>query len=150
MNKSFIAVVAGGMLALVATGCTSFETNRTGNPVEIKMQAEVKPEIEAGKNMVDGHARVNCLFGIFTWGVDSQAVGVNYGTGDSGGLGFFSNPADMARNGAAFNACNDSKADLLLAPRYNVTVKDYFVFKTVDCDVKGYPGKLKSIKVINK
>lgn len=148
MFKSILAVIASGVLALSCTGCTSFETNRTGSPVEVKMQAEVKPEIEAGKHMVDGRAKVNCLFGIFTWGAESQAVGINYG--GSSGSGFFTSPADVARNGAAFQACSDAKADLLLAPRYNLTIKDYIVFKTIDCEVKGFPGKLKSVKVINK
>ena len=141
------AMLLGGVLALFGTGCSSFETNRGGNQVEVTMAAKAVPEIEAGKDAVTGHAQVNCLFGVFTWGVDHQAVGVNYG---AAGGGLFASPADLARNGAAYQACNAAQADLLLAPRYNLTVKDYFVFKIVDCEVKGYPGVLKSIKIVKQ
>lgn len=145
MNKIFMMITVV-VLGIVSTGCTSFETNRVGEQVKVDMAVKVEPEIEAGKQMVEGNATVNCLFGLFTWGVDSQALGVNYtNNGISGGL--FTSSADIAKNGAAYNACTDAKADLLLAPRYNLTVKDYFVFKTVKCQVKGYPGVLKSIKI---
>lgn len=146
MNKIIMMIITVVGLAIVSAGCTSFETNRVGEQVKVKMEVQVEPEIEAGNQMVEGNATVSCLFGLFTWGVGSQALGVNYtNNGVSGGL--FTSPADIAKNGAAYNACADAKADLLLAPRYNLTVMDYFVFKTIKCEVKGYPGVLKSIKV---
>jgi hypothetical protein len=145
MNRIIMMIATVGLM-VIATGCTSFESNRVGEQVKVDMKVKVEPEIEAGKQLVEGNAKVNCLFGIFNWGVDSQVLGVNY-TNNACGSSLFTSPADIARNGAAYKACNKAKADLLLAPRYELTVKDYFVFKTVNCQVKGYPGVLKSIKV---
>jgi hypothetical protein len=145
MNKIIMMIMIVG-LVIAGSGCTSFETNRVGEQIKVDMAVKVEPEIEAGKQMVEGNATINCLFGLFTWGVDNQALGVNYtNNGISGGL--FTSPADIAKNGAAYNACTEAKADLLLAPRYNLTIEDYFVFKTIKCQVKGYPGVLRSIKV---
>ncbi len=148
MQKIVMLMVAVVALTLVTAGCTSFETNRVGDQVKVRIEAQVEPEIEAGNQTVEGNATVNCLFGIFTWGVSSQAIGIDYYGNDNGfGSGLFASPAEIARNGAAYQACTGANADLLLAPRYNLTVNDYFVFKTVACQVKGYPGVLKSIKV---
>jgi len=148
MKKIIMMILAGGVLAVAGTGCTSFETNRVGEQVEVKMPLNVEPVVELGNQTVEGNATVNCLFGIFTWGVSNQAVGVDYyGNGTCAGAGMFSSPADVAKNGAAYNACTGAKADLLLAARYNVTETNYFVFKKVECQVKGYPGTLKSISI---
>lgn len=144
MKKIIMMIVAVGVLTTVGTGCTSFETNRAGDQVKVHMDVQAEPEIEAGNKMIEGSATVNCLFGIFTWGTDHQAVGIDYGGSASG---FFTGASDVAKNGAAYSACTGANADLLLAARYNLTVKDYFVFKTVECQVKGYPGILKSVKI---
>lgn len=146
MKKIIMMILAGGVLAVAGTGCTSFETNRVGDQVEVKIPLTVEPVVEASNQMVEGNATVNCLFGIFTWGVSSQAVGIDY-TGTSAGASMFTSPADIAKNGAAFDACTGAKADLLLAARYNLTETNYFVFKKVECTVKGYPGILKSINI---
>lgn len=146
MKNVFVMILAGVALAVVGVGCTSFETNRGGREVEVKMPLNVEPIVEAGNQMVEGNATVNCLFGIFTWGVSSQAVGVDYFNHCSS-ASVFTSAADVAKNGAAYNACTGANADLLLAARYNVTETNYFVFKKVECQVKGYPGTLKGISI---
>lgn len=148
MKQLILTMISCGALALFVTGCTSFETNRAGNQITVHMDKTVDPEIEVGNTQVEGQATANCLFGVITWGVDHQALGVDYG-GNANRLSFLSGPADIVKNGAAYAACNKVNADLLLAPRYNLTVKDYFVFKIFNCEVKGYPGTLKSLKVVN-
>jgi len=40
-----------------------------------------------------------------------------------------------------------ANADILLTPQYDLTIKDYFVFKTVDCQVKGFPGTIKNVTI---
>jgi len=146
MKNVIVMILAVGVLAVVGTGCTSFETNRVGDQVNVKMPLNVEPIVEAGNQMVEGNATVNCLFGIFTWGVSSQAVGIDY-IGTSSGTSIFTSPADVAKNGAAFDACTGAKADLLLAARYNLTETNYFVFKKIECQVKGYPGILKGVNI---
>jgi len=148
MKKIIMMILAGGVLAVAGTGCTSFETNRVGEQVEVKMPLNVEPVVELGNQTVEGNATVNCLFGIFIWGVSSQAVGVDYyANGGYAGVGMFTSAANVAKNGAAYNACTGANADLLLAARYNLTETNYFVFKKVECQVKGYPGTLKGINI---
>ena len=99
MKKNIMLLFFVGAVALIMTGCSSFETNRTGNPVDVKMVVEVQPNVELKDEMVSGSASVNCLFGIFTWGVDKQAVGVNYGV--SGSSSIFGDFNSVVKNGAA-------------------------------------------------
>ncbi len=146
MKKTIMMLLAVGALAVVTTGCNSFETNRVGEQIDVKMELPVNPEVEAGKEMIAGKAKVHCLFGIFTWGVSKQAVGINYFNGYQG-TSFFTSPADVARNGAAYNACVDANADLLLAPRYELDINDFFVYKSIDCKVKAFPGFLKAVTI---
>ena len=144
-EENFNLTFCVGTAALITSGCTSFETNRAGNPVDVKIEVVAQPDIELGKEMVSGQATANTLFGFITWGVEKQAVGVNYGGG--GSSSFFGDTNAVVKNGATYDACNKSKADLLVAPRYDITTKNYIVFKKTDCQVKGYPGILKSIEI---
>ncbi|MOA04331.1 hypothetical protein D3C78_1238800 [compost metagenome] len=72
---------------------------------------------------------------------------MTYG-GDSGsGLGLGAlDPVSSAKAAAAFKAVKSSGADLIVAPRYEVTVEDYFVFKKVDVKVVGNKGSINSIR----
>jgi hypothetical protein len=51
-----------------------------------------------------------------------------------------------AKAAAAYKAVKSSGADLLVAPRYEVTVNDYFIFKQVNVKVTGNKGSIKSIR----
>ena len=148
-NKKKSAIIALCSVVFLVTGCSSFETNRQGQPIDIRMPLDVIPNVVAQDTKVAGSAKVSCLFGIFTWGCEKQAVGVTYGTPAEGAsfLKFFVGANDVARNGAAYDACSKANADILLTPQYDLTVKDYFVFKTVDCQVKGFPATIKNVTI---
>ena len=51
-----------------------------------------------------------------------------------------------AKAAAAFKAVKNSNADLIVAPRYEVSVNDYFLFKKVDVKVTGSKGTIRSIR----
>jgi len=83
-------------------------------------------------------------------------VGVDYGTATAvtgGALGellsFTSKSEIVARNAAAYKATTSANADIILAPQYVVTTEDYFVYKSINCKVKGYPGYIKGVKVVD-
>lgn len=146
--RIFSAAVAMGALALLATGCSSFETSRQSESIDMHMPLTVIPNVEAGNTRVEGSAKVSCLFGIFSWGCEKQAVGVTYGEHEKASpLKFFVGPDEVAKNGAAYDACSKVNADILLTPQYDLTIKDYFVFKTVDCQVRGFPGTIKNVTI---
>ena len=52
----------------------------------------------------------------------------------------------LQKQGATYNACAANKADRLLAAKYKVDVKDFFVYKNVTAQVTGYPGVIKGVK----
>lgn len=148
ITRIFSAAVAMGTLALLATGCSSFETSRQSESIEMHMPLTVIPNVEAKDTKVEGSAKVNCLFGIFTWGCEKQAIGVTYWEHEkTAPLKLFVGPDEVARNGAAYEACAKANADILLASQYDLTVKDYFIFKTVECQVKGFPGTIKNVTI---
>lgn len=69
--------------------------------------------------------------------------------------GFFENIVDggasVVQNAALFKACDQSKADAILAARCKLEKKDYFLFAVYDCEIKGFPANLKAIeKVVEK
>ena len=55
-----------------------------------------------------------------------------------------------AKSVALYNACEQNNADQLLGTTFDYVVKDYFVFATVNCIVKGFPAKVKGVKMIEK
>ena len=157
MKKSlFLSTIAAGMLALIGTGCSTIEASKVGDQVSVHMPVFVKPTVETRNTAISGSATVHSLFGIFTWGPSVQAVGINYGTtaNSTGGalgelLSFASKSEAVARNAAAYKATTSVNADIILAPQYVVTTKDYFVYKSINCKVKGYPGFIKGVQVVD-
>ncbi|MNJ65920.1 hypothetical protein D3C77_619600 [compost metagenome] len=72
---------------------------------------------------------------------------MTYGADGGSGLGLAAfDPVSSAKAAAAFKAVKSSDADLIVAPRYEVSVQDYFVFKKVDVKVTGSKGSIKNIR----
>jgi len=55
-----------------------------------------------------------------------------------------------AKSIALYNACEKNNADQLLGVTFDYVVKNYFIFAKVDCTVKGFPAKVKGIKMVEK
>ncbi|HBP6037750.1 MULTISPECIES: hypothetical protein [Pseudomonas aeruginosa group] len=127
------------------TGCTSYNISQPSAPVDGLVKTDLKADVAVGAP-ISGQSSVNILFGFIKFGGDSQfADGVTYGGGESGlGLGF--DPISSAKAAAAFKAVKSADADLIVAPRYEVSVNDYFVFKKVDVKVTGSKGTIQSIR----
>ena len=157
MKKTlFMTSVLAGVMALLGTGCSSIEASKVGDQVSVHMPVFVKPTVETKDTVINGSATVHSILGIFTWGPNAQAVGVNYGTSAAitGGvlgdlLSFTSKSEIVARNAAAYKATTSANADIILAPQYVVTIEDYFIYKSINCKVKGYPGYIKGVKVVD-
>ena len=156
MKKSMFALsIVAGAVAMLATGCSTVEVNKVGRQVNPQIPVLIKPQIETKNQVITGSATVHSILGIFTWGPNAQAVGVNYGTdsGVTGGalgdlLSFTAKSEIVARNAAAYEATTKAKADIILAPQYVLTTEDYFVYKSINCKVKGFPGFVKGVSVV--
>ena len=159
MKRAWIVGAVALGAALVA-GCTNMETNRVGEQVSIHMPVYIHPDVEVKNERISGSATVHCILGIFCWGPSEWAVGLNYGTAGfqlGADLVRFSNELlpvvstseALARNAAAYDAAQKGEADILLAPQYVLTTDNYFLYKKVKCEVKGFPGALKGVEVVD-
>ncbi len=153
MLKS-IKFAALASAVVVAAGCHSFNTNRTAATLSSQgiVTNEIRADIKVGER-VSGESNLNVLFGFISFGGDSNFVdGVGFNGVSSGGL-LPSNPLDktpQVQSAAAYNALAPVNGDVLISPRYEITVDDYFVFKKIHVKVTGYKGTVNSISATNK
>nr|WP_178125925.1 hypothetical protein [Pseudomonas sp. Fl5BN2] len=145
--KAIFKLLALSTLVAAATGCTSYNISQPSSPIDSQVKADLKADVAVGE-AISGQSSVNILFGFLQFGGDSQFTdGVAYGGdggGALGGLGF--DPVSSVKSAAAFKAVKSSGADLIVAPRYEVSEENYFVFKKVSVTVKGNKGNIRSIR----
>ncbi|AKA25641.1 hypothetical protein [Pseudomonas chlororaphis] len=143
MKKVFQLIALSTLVA--ASGCTSYNISQPAAPIDSQVKADLKADVAVGE-AISGQSSVNILFGVFKFGGDSQfADGVTYGGDTGGGLGML-DPVGAVKSAAAYKAVKASGADLIVAPRYEVSEENYFVFKKVSVTVKGNKGSIRSIK----
>lgn len=149
MKKTSLALaIATCAIASLIAGCsTKIEASKIGSPLSVEMnKVYVQPIVESKNEPITGSASVHSILGLISWGPNAQAIGVDYGFK---ALSFTSPSDTVARNAASYEATTKANADVILAPQYILTKKDYVVYKKINCVVKGYPGFLKGVKVIN-
>lgn len=142
--KHLASIAAISALALL-TGCASQNVSQPTLPLGGSVETGLKADVKVGET-ITGESSVNILFSVFKLGGDTQfADGVTYGGGESGfALGL--DPVASAKSAAAYKAVKASGADVIVAPRYEVNVQDYFVYKTVNVKVTGNKGTVTSIR----
>ncbi|MNJ52736.1 hypothetical protein D3C77_480870 [compost metagenome] len=142
--KKFTWIIGFSAIALL-TGCASQNYSQPSAPLRGEVETNLKADVAVG-GPISGESSVNILMGMFTLGGDSQyADGVTYG-GGNGGFALGLDPVSSAKSAAAFKAVKESGADLIVAPRYEVSVQDYVMFKTVKVKVTGNKGTIKAIR----
>ena len=147
MKKMVLFALAAGVVTIFVAGCssTSVVTNRFGQQVELRMQkVTFAPEITVGDKYVSGTSSTTVYCGLIRIGETSkQAVGVSFSNESS-----FWGGADAYQRAAIYDACTKSNADILVIPQYTTTTEGNFFKKTVTCTVKGFPGFIKSVKIL--
>jgi len=124
----------------------STHTNDATAEVKFNVKAkEYQADVVTGKQAVSGEASVHSLFGIISWGVSKYADNA-FVTTSASPLQLTVDPLTVAKQGATYNACEASKADAILAAKYQIEVADYFVYKVIKAKVTGYPATIKGIK----
>lgn len=146
-------LIVGLSLAAVACGCVSVNQNDGGNACRRPCIAKdiVHEKFTVGKDPVTASDSINCLFGWICWGSSSTHIAdaVCDGSGEKPILGIFDNKGiKQAKNGAYANACDAANCDQIVGAKYKVTTKDYFVFKQINAEVKGYPSTLTGVELI--
>lgn len=143
MNKLWMSAAAA-VVVLATTGCMSHNVSQPNAPIAGTVTADLKANIDVGGE-ITGHSSSNILFGVLKISGDSEfADGVTYG----GPAPAFSlpDPISATKAAAAYKAVKSSGSDLIVAPRYAVSVEDYFIFKKVNVTVTGNKGSIKSIR----
>ena len=143
MSKKFTFAAVAMFAVLIFSGCKSVYTSdgASGVPQVSSDHPGYAATFSVGDTRATGTATVNVLFGIFAWGTEGFAENNN--------LSFFSllpSPNNYAKSAAVFDACQKTKSDVLVGTRYTVTVMDYWFFKTVTCEVAGFPATMNGVQ----
>ena len=113
-----------------------------GSTIENKLTAD----IEVG-DKISGQGSVKSVLYLFTWGSSKVSDGVVYSGGNSNMGSFFDiGASERAKAAAAYDACNNSGAEVLVNPIYTIEQSDYFFYQQTNATVKGFNGTIKSIK----
>ena len=141
-----ITGIAGIVAAtMIGFGCAAQNLSQFPAPIDTTIATDLKADIEVGK-AITGQSSANIIMNLISFGGDTRfADGVVYGGGAGGPVGL-PDPVSKAKAAAAYKAVMSAGADVIVAPKYVVDVKDYFVFKQVNVTVTGWSGKIKSIR----
>jgi hypothetical protein len=145
--KKFSQLAAVALLIATTSGCVSYNMSQPSASLSGDVKTDLKADVKVGE-VISGESSTNVLFGWLNIGGDNQfADGVSYGGASGGGMGLpLPDPISSTKAAAAFKAVKSSGSDLIVAPRYEVTVNDYFIFKQVNVKVTGNKGSIQSIR----
>ncbi len=150
-NIGIIAAVA--VTAVTVTGCISTNTSDSGNmtlnPRVTGPLDEYRPTYKVDeKNTVAGKSKLHWCLG-FIWGANGFADFADAASEDEGILSkFLPSVKGMAAKAAYYNACEENKCDAIVAGRYTIKKKDYFVYAQYDTTFYGYPATQTGIETI--
>lgn len=142
--------MTAAVATLIATtsGCVSYNVSQPTAPLEGVVKTDLKADVKVG-GAISRESSTNILFNVLSFGGDNRyADGVVYGGASGGGALSLPLPDPVAttKAAAAYKAVKSSGADLIVAPRYEVNVQDYFIFKKVNVKVTGNKGSISSIR----
>ncbi|MFY1665560.1 hypothetical protein [Pseudomonas sp. Pseu.R1] len=145
--KNIWQMAAVATLIATTSGCVSYNMSQPVASLSGDVTTDLKADVKVGET-IQGESSSNILFGWLNIGGDTQfADGVTYGGASGGGMGLpLPDPVSQAKAAAAYKAVKSSGSDLIVAPRYEVTVNDYFIFKQVNVKVTGNKGSIQSIR----
>lgn len=148
--KKLLFVAAAAALA----GCVSVNKNDGGaeivQPCTFSKDA-VQLSYELNQTPVEATEKlhwINLGFISFSWGGTAD----HWADCAPTGLALpFVGPSlvDVAKNGAYAKACTASGADSVVATRYTIENKSYFVYGTVQADIKGLPAKVSKVELVD-
>jgi len=145
---SLILIVSISIVTVFITGCSNINTNDGANVVEMKdlVMPTYEPVIKHKTERVSGNAQLSFWgigpFGI-TWGSNSFADNTTFG-------GF--QLSSKLKNAAVYNACENSRSDMLLATKYKIKETCYtlLLYKNLNCTVTGFPAVITDVKIIKE
>ena len=137
--KNGLLLVAVSSFSLF--GCSTLNVSQPSSQLVSNVEAPLKADLKVGQR-ISGTAKTIQILGLFDFGPNKFADGVNYGTGWQ--IILF-DTFSAIKAAAAYEAISTSHADVIIAPRYAIDTKNYFLFKTTIATVSGYKGTLNSV-----
>ncbi len=152
MKKMLLALAAVGV-AFGFAGCSVTNTSDAGTmnlyPELFKPSEGYRPIYEVDmEKKVSGTANVHVLFGIFSWGESKFADNGDIFGGDAWFESIFPSAKKTSGKAAFYKACAEAKCDAVLAARYEIVTKDYFVYQNTTTTVTGYPAFMKKLEKV--
>ena len=141
MKKTTIALAIA--LTTLTTGCTTFHASQYSADLSAKVNGNINTDIDVGEK-ITGDSKVVTVLGFLNFGDDKFADGVSYGSGSS--YSFGGRAAEEAKSAASYKAITNTKADVIVMPRYSIEVADFLIFKTTEVHVIGNKGLVKSFR----
>lgn len=135
------------VLSLLMVGCSTNYLSQPSSPLDVKTVGILEPDIEVG-DKIEATATVSRVCYMFIVSDTKFADGVNYGgpyVEDSVSESFWGNTILEAKSAAAYKACAENKADIIICPRYYVMVNSYPFYTEVRAKVFGYKGIIKGV-----
>jgi len=147
------------ILTLLLTSCTNVSYNQLDGHIDVKITANLDASITVG-DKITGSGSETVILWIFRMpGKRFKAEGdvVAYSSESPAGINIpvisslfnavnVFNVVENAKGQAIHDAITLSNADLIVNPKFTITENDFFIFKTVKCEVTGKKGTVKSIK----
>ena len=147
------------ILAFLITSCTNVSYNQLDGNVDVNITANLNADITVG-DKISGTGSETVILWLFRLpGKRFKAEGdvVAYSSSSPANMNIpvlsslFSlinvfNVVENAKGQAIHDAITLSNADLIVNPKFIITENDFFIFKSVKCEVTGKKGTIKSIK----
>ena len=145
-------------IALFLSGCTSYYRDAGADFLtrpDSLSGAQYYTEFEVNNQRISAQGDAAVLLGIFQIADNKRCLSII-----NPNLSVFSILSDIlsptytaianAKSIALYNACVENNADQLIGVTFDYVVKNYFFYATVDCRVKGFPAKVKGVKMVEK
>ena len=147
------------IITLLITSCTNVSYNQLEGNVDVKITANLNADITVGDKISGAGSETIILWFFRLPGKRFKAEGdvVAYSSKSPAEINipilssFFNainvfNVVENAKGQAIHDAITLSNADLIVNPKFTITENDFFIFKSVTCEVTGKKGTIKSIK----
>ena len=144
MRKLLSLGLAVGLLTL-ASGCINTHMSGNSSPLGVSTAADIRADLNIG-GPISGEATINRIL-FFQWGPTEFADGVAYSMVQGNNMQALPFPlallandrTSMAKSAAAYQALSNSQgSEIIVNPRYTVTIKDFIVFQQIHARVEGH------------
>jgi hypothetical protein len=138
------------ILIVLLNSCTNTSFNQLSSDININVEANLNATVKVGEKINGTGSESSFLWLFRVPGIKYRSSGANtsmtssYPAGNSI-LSMFS-IVENAKGEAIHDAITTSKADIIINPKFTITETDYFIFKTVKCEVTGLKGTINKVQ----